>query len=195
MPFYSDLLGVRDRSDRAPRSLARLLDGGAYDNMGLEPLDELAEVCVVAINAGGLFRVGFGGRVPIVRDLLRSNSLLYRQSTALRRRAMVERFRPLEKARREGRPVPEWGRLGVLFNLATTVEPTEEWGSGRPDLDEQRRLELALLPTSFMSAPILRSSPACRKRWGKIVSVRTLSPSAVLMSVIICACMSVGKPG
>jgi len=31
----------------------KILDGGAYDNMGLEPVDNLPQACLVALNAGG----------------------------------------------------------------------------------------------------------------------------------------------
>lgn len=126
----------------------KLLDGGAYDNMGLEPLDDLADVCLVAVNAGGVFRTGGYGGVPIVRDLQRANGLLYRQSTALRMRSMVERFKAWEEAKATGQEPPPWARLGVLFGLATTLEPTEEWAEGRPEYAESR-VELARVPTVF----------------------------------------------
>lgn len=126
----------------------KLLDGGAYDNMGLEPLDDLADVCLVAVNAGGVFRTGGYGGVPIVRDLQRANGLLYRQSTALRMRSMVERFKAWEEAKAAGQEPPPWARLGVLFGLATTLEPTEEWAEGRPEYPESR-VELARVPTVF----------------------------------------------
>ncbi len=128
---------------------ASLVDGGAYDNSGLEVIDRLAGAFLVAINAGGLFRTGKTGRIPLVRDLSRANSLLYRQSTGLRRREMVERFQEYERARRAGEAPRSWGRQGVLFGLATTVEDASpEWVDGRPH-DEALRLELALLKTSF----------------------------------------------
>jgi NTE family protein len=127
--------------------VARLLDGGAYDNMGLEPLDDLADACLIALNAGGTFHARFQGGVPLVRDLMRVNGLLYRQSTALRRRWMVERFRAWEQTP-VGQPKPPNARLGVLFNLATTIDPAPEWSEGRPEHDE-RRIPLAELKTTF----------------------------------------------
>lgn len=126
----------------------KLLDGGAYDNMGLEPLDDLADVCLVAVNAGGVFRTGRYGGLPIVRDLQRANGLLYRQSTALRMRSMVERFKAWEEAEAAGSEPPPWARLGVLFGLATTIEPTDEWADGRPEHPETR-VELVRVPTVF----------------------------------------------
>jgi NTE family protein len=81
--------------------------------------------------------------------LSRANSLLYRQSTGLRRREMVDRFQAFERARQASEPVPPWGRHGVLFGLATTFDaPSPEWVDGRPQ-DEALRLELALVKTSF----------------------------------------------
>lgn len=136
----------------------KLLDGGAYDNMGLEPLDDLPDVCLVAVNAGGLFATGSYGGVPLVRDLKRAQGLLYRQTTALRMRSMVERFKALEDARAKGEEPPPWARLGVLFGLATTLDATEEWLEGRPDRDEWR-VETAKLPTVFSSF----SAELCRK--------------------------------
>jgi len=132
---------------------AKLLDGGAYDNMGLEPLDDLPTVCVIAINAGGVFRTGVYGGIPLIRDLQRANSLLYRQSTALRMRAMVERFQATEQARERGEPPPPWGRLGVLFGLATTLDATPEWATDRPEHPEWRE-ELAELHTSLARFPL-----------------------------------------
>jgi len=126
----------------------KLLDGGAYDNMGLEPLDDLADVCLVAVNAGGVFRTGRYGGVPIIRDLQRANGLLYRQSTALRMRSMVERFKAWEEAKAAGQEPPPWARSGVLFGLATTLEPTDEWADERPEYPESR-VELARVPTVF----------------------------------------------
>jgi NTE family protein len=131
---------------------ARLLDGGVYDNMGLEPLDDLQDACLVAMNAGGVLQVGRLGRIPVVRDLQRSNALLYRQSTALRRRFMVDRFRAFEKARARGEPAPDWGRQGVLFSLATSMKATAEWLDGRPEHPEWRE-PLALVKTSFDRFP------------------------------------------
>lgn len=133
--------------------VAKLVDGGAYDNAGLEPVDNLPKAFLIALNAGGLFRTGHIGSIPLVRTLTRSNAILYRQSTGLRRREMVSRFQAFEKARAERKPNPEWGRQGVLFGLATTFdEPNPEWTTGRPEHDELR-IKLALVKTSFAGFP------------------------------------------
>ena len=134
----------------------RLLDGGAYDNLGLEAVDDLSsavddqpQAFLVAINAGGLFHTGRFGGLPFFRNLVRVNSLLYRQSTTLRMREMVGRFQAFEQARSQGQPIPDWGRFGVLFSLATTFKtPSPEWVDGRPEHDELR-LKLALVKTTF----------------------------------------------
>jgi NTE family protein len=131
---------------------AQLLDGGVYDNMGLEPLDDLRDTCIVALNAGGVMQVGRLGSVPLVRDLQRSNALLYRQTTALRRRHMVDRFKAWEQARQRGEQPPDFGRQGVLFSLATSFQASDEWLNGRPER-EQDREELALVKTSFDKFP------------------------------------------
>ena len=91
----------------------QLLDGGGTTNMGLEPLADLDDVCLVAVNAGGLFATGAYGGVPVIRDLKRAQGLLYRQTTALRMRSMVERFKAHEDARAKGEEPPPWARLGV----------------------------------------------------------------------------------
>src|ERR1043166_4033246 len=53
----------------------------------------------------------------------------------------------------------------------------------------------ARLPSRRMSAPMRMSSSACMKRFSKIFSVITLTPSATDIKTIICACKSVGNPG
>jgi NTE family protein len=128
----------------------RLVDGGAYDNSGLEAVDTLADSLLVALNAGGLFVTGTYGRVPLVRDLQLAQSLLYRQSTALRRRWAVERFKAWEAAHADGSPIPAWGRRGVLFGLATTLEPTDEWAQTNATLPDP---EVAYAKTSFDRFP------------------------------------------
>jgi NTE family protein len=128
---------------------AKLVDGGAYDNSGMEVIDDLRGALIVAVNAGGLFRTGAYGGVPLVRDLQRATSLLYRQSTGLRRREMVDRFRAYE-ARRDD--PPEWGRRGVLFGLATVLEAPAEWSNGRPERREWVD-RLAQYATSFDRFP------------------------------------------
>jgi NTE family protein len=133
--------------------VALLLDGGAYDNSGIEAINNVRGVLLVALNAGGLFRTGKYGGVPIVRDLQRANSLLYRQSTALRFRDMVARFRAYERARAEDRPPPPESTQGVLFGLASTIGAApEEWTETR-DEDIGSVPSLAGYKTSFARFP------------------------------------------
>lgn len=130
----------------------RLLDGGAYDNSGIQPLDDVQDACLIAVNAGGTFRVGQLGRLPVLRDLQRANAILYKQSTGLRRQFMVERFEVWEHAQKTGTPIPSFGRRGVLFSLGTKMRVTDEWLDGRPEHPEWREA-LATVPTSFDKFP------------------------------------------
>ncbi|MGW3990631.1 patatin-like phospholipase family protein [Streptomyces sp. NPDC004830] len=132
-----------------------LLDGGTYDNTGLEAVDgdRYRHTFLCVLNAGGLLRPGVYGRVPVVRDLARANSLLYRQSTTLRTRAVVERF---ERARAVGpdAAVPHGARRGVLVQLSThfPADRSDALGRWRAAFTEQPLHEgrhLALVPTVF----------------------------------------------
>lgn len=134
----------------------RLVDGGAYDNMGLEPVDDIREGFLVALNAGGLFVTGAYGKVPVIRDLQLAQSMLYRQSTALRRRAMVERFRAFESVENPATGIADpaelspWARHGVLFGLSTTMsadERTAVWRRANPREPDPDRV--ARVKTSF----------------------------------------------
>jgi NTE family protein len=127
--------------------VAKLVDGGAYENTALEPVDDLPDHFLVAMNAGGIFRTGPLGWIPIVKTLQRSEALLYRQSTGLRMRQMVERFRLREKADREGTPPPAQARWGVLFGLATTPPASATWTEA--PLSSGEPLRLSQLKTSF----------------------------------------------
>jgi NTE family protein len=137
----------------ADRGEPVLLDGGAYDNTGLESLDgeQYRDLFLVGMNAGGVFVTGRWGGIPIVRDLARSNSLLYRQSTGLRTRWMIERFRAREDATKRGAPVPSWGRLGVLMGLATNVDGpgVDDWRAIHPEHRTWNDKDLAFVPTVF----------------------------------------------
>jgi NTE family protein len=132
-----------------------LLDGGTYDNTGLEAIDSerYRDVFVVVLNSGGLLRPGAYGKIPLVRELARSNSLLYRQSTALRTRALVERFGRGTTVE-EGTPLPEGARRGVLTSLATTFPDDgsgtlRAWRAAHPEQRDHDGRDLALVPTVF----------------------------------------------
>lgn len=145
---------LRDVALPCTQETPMLLDGGVYDNTGLEVLDgaRYADVFTVTMNAGGLLRPGGYGRIPLVRDLARANSLLYRQSTALRTRMMVDAFRrgrgvPLDA------PLPDGARRGVLVALATDFDADEgALAAFRAAFDEERTWrgeDLAFMPTVF----------------------------------------------
>lgn len=136
----------------------KLLDGGVYDNTGLEALDHdrYSEVFTVTINAGGLLRPGVYGRIPIVRDLSRANSLLYRQSTALRTRTMVAAFRRGAQSPMPA-PLPDGARRGVLVGLGTDFPNASDelaaWRTAFPETRTWRGTDLALYPTVFDRLP------------------------------------------
>ena len=145
-PFYLD--GYRFHCP--PRGEPPLVDGGVYDNLGLEALNRLPQdTCIIGINAGGLFHTGFTGGLPVVGSLRRDTALLYRQSTALRTSVLVERFQEYEKAVKERRPPPSFARRGVLFNLATTISDNHDWDSRQPPPPASEIVRLAELKTSF----------------------------------------------
>ena len=56
-------------------------------------------------------------------------------------------------------------------------------------------LTSAWCPSMRMSAPMRESSSANMNRFSKTFSVMMLLPSAIAISAMNCACMSVGKPG
>jgi NTE family protein len=130
-----------------------LLDGGVYDNTGLEAFDgeRYADLFLITMNAGGVFRTGPWGGLPFIRNLTRANSLLYRQSTGLRTRWMVDRFKAYEQAARAGAPTPRWARRGVLMTLASQVDGSGagEWRERFPELRDWRGKDLAFVPTVF----------------------------------------------
>ncbi len=138
---------------------ARIADGGVYDNLGLEPIDDLHGPCLIVLSAGGVFRTGWGGvtnRIPVVRNLKRAEALLYRQTTALRSRTMVERFRAWE-ATPAGEEPPSFARRGVLFGLATTLKAPDRWSEARPEFPQgEDRVRLARFKTTFnkIEAPV-----------------------------------------
>jgi len=127
----------------------RLVDGGVYDNLGIEPLNRLRSAYSVVMNAGGVFRVGKFGRLPIVGTLSRSSSTMYRQTTALRMRALVDSFQAWETAMSAGDVPPPTARRGVVFALATSfTQVSPAWRSpSRPE--DPDPIHLQDLPTSF----------------------------------------------
>ena len=154
-----------------------LLDGGAYDNMGLQALDGERDAFLVAINAGGHFRTGNAGKIPLVRELQRANAPLPAvdgDQAAAHGRALqgVGAGAGLEGA------APEWGRQGVLFSLASDLpNVSPKWTAGAAVVAAARdgggalAEELALVATSFDRSPLER----CRAPWGWWLAGATIS--------------------
>jgi NTE family protein len=84
----------------------------------------------------------------LCRDLARANSLLYRQSTTLRTRAVVERFERFERARADG------------------PDALRRWHGAFPEDPAFDGRHLALVPTVFDRLdPGLRRALAHRGWW------------------------------
>ncbi len=134
----------------------KLLDGGADDNTGLEALDgdSYDHVFTISLNAGGVFVTGSYGRFPLVRELARANSLLYRQSTSLRTRWMVDRFQAWERTPDDEEP-PRSSRRGALFGLGTSIERDganpdfRDFAAEFPEHRTFKGKDLAFVPTVF----------------------------------------------
>ncbi|MBC2902296.1 patatin-like phospholipase family protein [Streptomyces cupreus] len=142
-----------------------LLDGGAYDNTGTESIDSerYRDVFLLVLNAGGLLRPGVYSGIPVIRDLARANSLLYRQSTALRTRLIVERFL---RGRTVGpdETLPPGARRGVLVGLATDFPKDsdgqlDQWRDAFAEHRTHDGRDLALVPTVFdqLEEPLCRA--------------------------------------
>ena len=91
---------------------------------------------------------------------------------------------------------------------STTVSPLATRPASTSDAEARRSVAIigapviwatprmmAVLPSMRMSAPRRCSSLRCMKRFSKIVSVITPTPSAMVFRAANCACMSVGKAG
>ena len=130
-----------------------LVDGGSYDNTGMGAFDsdKYQDVFLIVMNAGGVFVTGRWGGVPVIRDLARSSSLLYRQSTGLRTRWMVDRFKAFESAAKAGQAPPVSSRDGILMGLASDVTGpnVEDWRGRYPEHRTWKGKDLAFVPTAF----------------------------------------------
>ena len=147
-PMSFDDLNLPCR-DRYEDSVA-VMDGGIYDNTALEAIDgnsgsssRYDNHFSISAAVGGVLQIGSYGSVPIVRHLLRSNSVLYRQSRNLRTRDMVNRFKLGE-------------RKGILFKLNTTIPSALPYTDALAEFtvryNEQTHHDnkhLALISTSF----------------------------------------------
>jgi NTE family protein len=147
---------------------ARIADGGAYDNLGLEPIDDLHGPCMIVLSAGGVFRTGWSGatnHIPVIKDLKRAEALLYRQTTALRTRTMVERFKAWEGTP-AGEEPPSFARRGVLFGLATTLKAADSWLEGRPEFPHgEDRVKMAQFKTTFSKIEAPMAEALIHRGW------------------------------
>jgi NTE family protein len=146
-------LPVRGIAFPCPRETEPLLvDGGAYDNTGLEAFDgdRYQDLFLITMNAGGIFVTGRWGGVPVARDLARANSLLYRQSTGLRTRWMVDRFKAFEAGQAGGTPL-DWSRRGLLFGLGSNITGPgpDQWRARFAEHRSWDGKDLAFVPTVF----------------------------------------------
>jgi NTE family protein len=159
-----------------------LMDGGTYDNTGLQALDgkSYRDVFLVSLNAGGLLRPGPYGKVPVIRDLARANSLLYRQSVVLRTTDVVAQF---QRGRKAGRgPMPNDGRRGILTGLVTDLPHPgpaglRAWRDRFPEVRTYDGRDLALVPTVFDKLdPALCRALVYRGWWLVGASLATFFP-------------------
>jgi len=87
-------------------------------------------------------------RVEGIEELERVIEVLRRDPKVMRTRTMVERFKAWE-ATPPGDEPPPFARRGVLFGLATSIEPAQAW-AGRPELPHgEDPLQLACFKTTF----------------------------------------------
>lgn len=158
-----------------------LVDGGVYDNLGVEPIKFEKRACLVVANSGGTFRVGKLKRVPIAGLLSRSNSVMYRQSSALRMRDLVERFKQWERANYAAVEIvaPTSALRGVVFGLGTTMDTVSPaWLAGRPRDSDPNHLEA--LPTSFSKFSVDSSIRLIQRGWWLTgASLATFHPDLV----------------
>ena len=74
-----------------------LVDGAAYDNLGLEAFGQLhARPLMVVLDAGAQFKQGILGTGGILRSVKQSSAVVRDQVTTVRRRWLIEGFRSWE---------------------------------------------------------------------------------------------------
>ena len=138
-----------------------LVDGGAYDNLGLDAISKRPELFFVALNSGGLFRaprLGRHFRVPVVADLRRANAVLYRQVSAVRSRWLMGR---LTDGHSDGVMATLWTRFSAEERVALA-----EWRGVAREQDPATAEELAGTATSFgRFDPVLARALVYRGWW------------------------------
>lgn len=95
-PFNSTVLSDISLPCQQEVGVPELVDGGVYDNLGSDALKvrpEMPDLFCVVVNSGGTFDPSPRlGRVPVVGELWRSNSVLYQQVASVRSRSLFEKF-------------------------------------------------------------------------------------------------------
>ena len=134
-----------------------LIDGGAYDNLALEPLmrrerehDGLGSALIISLDAGAILdrgpRRGMG-RLPMAGSLWRAMAMMHRQASSVRIRSLFEQ---------QNTP---GGRQCASFNLNSAFSENEldadqkqrltSWRDLNQEHTERERAYLASIPTTF----------------------------------------------
>ena len=153
--FNTTLLPGLDLPCEDTAGVPELVDGGVYDNLGVDafkPREEMPGLYCLVCNAGGIFDPGERLRkVPLVGDLLRSNSVLYNQVASVRSRQLFKDFTSNSDDTLDG----------CLFNLRSQPPPTAAGDAGplsrflaanEPEPAESVA-ELASYPTTLHQVP------------------------------------------
>lgn len=129
-----------------------IVDGGVYDNLGADALkirQEMPNLFCIVVNAGGCFDPSpLMGRVPLIGELWRANSVLYQQVASQRTRDLYRQFTS-----------PDPNTLsGCLFNLRSpyprdvpesNAAALAAFTSQNPPVTNEALAQLASYPTTF----------------------------------------------
>ena len=151
-PFNTAIMDDLSLPCQAEVGVPELVDGGVYDNLGADALkvrDEMPDLFCIVVNAGGSFDPSpRAGRVPLIGDLWRANSVLYQQVASLRSRGLLDEFKSQDPNRLDG----------CLFTLrsphprdvpAPNVEALADFVDRNPPEPDDGLAELANYPTSL----------------------------------------------
>ncbi len=122
-------------------NMIQLVDGGVWDNLGMDSLPQRPSSWTrFVMNAGGIFRPGPLGWLPVVRELSRSTSVMYTSTVAsrlLRHRAEVASL---------AEPPTQCTDPKFLSAMNLNIDPFRRI---LEESEDTNVAELALLPTSF----------------------------------------------
>ncbi|MCY4421880.1 MAG: patatin-like phospholipase family protein [Acidimicrobiaceae bacterium] len=151
-PFNTTILDDLSLPCQAEVGAPELVDGGVYDNLGADALkvrDEMRDLFCIVVNAGGSFNPSpRAGRVPLVGDVWRANSVLYQQVASLRSRSLLDEFKSQNLN----------GLDGCLFTLrsphprdvpASNVAALSDFVDRNPSEPDDGVAELANYPTTL----------------------------------------------